>query len=215
MPTSQSTECLWLDALQRMAGRAAHELRGALNGVSVNLEVVRSRMAKPDAAATSVAKYANAASDQLGTVIAMSEALLSLTRAVRGPVEIGATTRRIETLLAPPLRAEGRSFAADASVDEFGVTTADGTAARLVIAASLLAAIDASGRVVCRASDGDGGAWAGGAGERRLRVEACDGASFELAAPVLLAVSEAGIDVQAEAAAVSIGFPREQKDGRA
>lgn len=180
-------------------------MRGALNGVSVNLEVVRSRTAKPDASATTVAKYAKSASDQLGTVIAMSEALLSLTRAPRDPVEIGSTTRRLETLLAPPLRTEGRSLEADASVDEFGATTADGTAARLVIAASLLAAIEASGRVVCRASDGGA--------ERRLRVEACDGASFELAAPVLLAASEAGIDVQAESAAVSIGFPQ-RAEGR-
>jgi len=38
-----SVDVLWLDTLQRICTRAAHELKGALNGVSVNLEVVRSR----------------------------------------------------------------------------------------------------------------------------------------------------------------------------
>ncbi|HXD48715.1 MAG TPA: hypothetical protein VN600_08075 [Gemmatimonadaceae bacterium] len=197
---------LWLDTLQRISGRSAHELRGALNGVSVNLEVVRSRTSKSENLATSVAKYADAAGDQLTHVIAMSEALLSLARASRGPVEIGSVTRRFEALLGAAARVDGRSLVVDPSVDALGLTTADGAATRLLIGASLLAALDASTRVLCRATDDGGSAF---------RVESCDGARFALPAEVLAAASDAGIGVSAEPSALSISFPRGTKDGTA
>jgi len=197
---------LWLDTLQRISGRSAHELRGALNGVSVNLEVVRSRTARSESTALSVSKYADAAGSQLTHVIAMSEALLSLARAPRGPVEIGAVARRFETLLGAAARVDGRSLIVDASVDALGSTAADGAAARLLIGASLLAALDASTRVVCRATDDSRPAF---------RVESCDGAQFALPAEVLAAASDAGIGVSAEPSAVSISFPRGTKDGTA
>lgn len=199
-----ATGLLWLDTLQRISGRSAHELRGALNGVSVNLEVVRSRTAKTDSLAMSVAKYADAAGDQLTHVIAMSEALLSLARAPRGPVEIGPVTRRFEALLGTAAKVDGRSLIIDPSVDALGSTTADGAATRLLIGASLLAALDASTRVLCRATE-----------DRRpaLRVESCDGATFALPAEVLAAAADAGIGVSAEPSAVSISFPRGTKDG--
>lgn len=201
-----ATGLLWLDTLQRISGRSAHELRGALNGVSVNLEVVRSRTAKTEGLAMSVAKYADAAGGQLTHVIAMSEALLSLARAPRGPVEIGPVTRRFETLLGAAAKVDGRSLVVEASVDALGMTTADGAATRLLIGASLLAALDASTRVVCRATDDDRPAF---------RVESCDGARFALPAEVLAAASDAGIGVSAEPSALSISFPRGTKDGTA
>src|SRR5437762_998561 len=51
---------LWLAVQQEICGRAAHEIKGALNGVSVNLEVVRSRagQGKP---ADAIQRYADAA----------------------------------------------------------------------------------------------------------------------------------------------------------
>ena len=55
-----SVDALWLDTLQRICTRVAHELKGALNGVSVNLEVVRSRSERQDAPASGVARYAGA-----------------------------------------------------------------------------------------------------------------------------------------------------------
>jgi signal transduction histidine kinase len=203
-----ATGLLWLDTLQRISGRSAHELRGALNGVSVNLEVVRSRTAKIESTAggISVVKYADAAGDQLTHVIAMSEALLSLARAPRGSVEIGAVARRFETLLGAAAKVDGRSLIVDESVDALGSTTADGAAARLLIGASMLAALDASTRVVCRATDD---------GRSSLRFESCDGARFALPAEVLAAASDAGIGVSAEPSVVSISFPRRTKDGTA
>lgn len=199
MPTP-STETLWLDTLQRVSGRSAHELRGALNGVSVNLEVVRSRAEKVETTVPGgVAKYATAAGDQLGVVISMSEALLALARAPRGPTDVGATARRFEMLLAPAARADGRSLTVDPSADDLGATSASAAATRLVIGASVLAAVEASSRVLCRAEGNE---------DARLRVESCDDSPFTLGADVLAAAAEAGIDVQAERSAVSIGFPR-------
>src|SRR4249920_2259514 len=88
-------DSLWLETLHRICGRAAHELKGALNGVSVNLEVVRSRSDKPDTPASSVNKYATAASNQLDGVITMTEAVLSLAREAREPVEIAMVVQKI------------------------------------------------------------------------------------------------------------------------
>src|SRR5213075_1063560 len=95
-----SVDALWLDTLQRICTRAAHELKGALNGVSVNLEVVRSRSERPDVQASAVAKFASSAAEQLGAVIAMTDALLWLARPSREPVDIGAVIRRLDALLA-------------------------------------------------------------------------------------------------------------------
>src|SRR5205814_1523332 len=101
-----SVDALWLDTLQRICTRAAHELKGALNGVSVNLEVVRSRSERSSSPASSVAKFASSATDQLGAVIAMTDALLSLARPSREPVDIGAVIRRLDTLVAPAARTD-------------------------------------------------------------------------------------------------------------
>ena len=86
MPRNGSVDELWLHALQKITGHAAHDFKGALNGVSVNLEVVRSRADRENAPAADVRTFAATAVDQLAAVIRMSGALLSLGRAGRGPV---------------------------------------------------------------------------------------------------------------------------------
>src|SRR5215208_2051275 len=132
---SPATEARWLDALQRLAGRAAHELKGALNGVSVNLEVIRSRAGRANAPASSVSTFADAAAAQLDDVIELSEALLGLSRPSREPVEIGAETRRIIILLSAAARADGRRLTAEdaATFDQLGVTSASGSAVRVAV----------------------------------------------------------------------------------
>ena len=77
---------LWLHALQRLADRAAHELNNALNGVVVNLEVVRAR-ARPAADAGRVAPFAEAAVEQAEGALALTGALLALSRPPRAPVD--------------------------------------------------------------------------------------------------------------------------------
>ena len=197
---SPSVDALWLEMLNRICTRAAHELKGVLNGVSVNLEVVRSRSQKPDAPASAVNRYAIAAADQLGSLITMTDALLSLARPPKEPVEIGPVLRRIDALLAPAAHADGRRLELEGPVDALGVTPAPGNATRMTIAASLLAAIDASTHVACRAVIDNG--------ELLLRIECRDGATLVLDQDAVVAANDSGIRMHAESSAISISFPR-------
>src|SRR5690348_11753264 len=195
-----SVDALWLDTLQRVCARAAHDLKGALNGVSVNLEVVRSRSERADAPASAVAKYATSASDQLGSVIAMTEAVLSLARAPREPVDVGSVLRRLDTLLSPTGRADGRTLELRGPIDEIGVTSSIGNAARLVLSTTLLAALDASMHVVCEAS-------ADGAGPM-VRIDCRDGTTPALDADVIAVAAEQGIELHCDSSTISIRLPR-------
>src|SRR4051812_36940492 len=123
MQSSAAADVRWLDALQRLAGRSAHELKGVLNGVSVNLEVIRSRAARANSTASAVSSFAEAASAQLDDVIELSEALLALARAPREPVDIGTELRRIAILLASAARADGHRLVVDdqAALSRLGV----------------------------------------------------------------------------------------------
>lgn len=191
------TDALWLAVLHRIGGLAAHELKGVLNGVSVNLEVVRSRAAKPETPASAITTFANAASQQFDSVIDMTDALLGLTRAARGPTEIGATVRRIHALIAPAAKVEGRVLEVDGSTDELGVTTGLGSAVRLAIGAAMLAACDAASDVQC---SGVGGT---------LRVESRSGDAIAPLDPdIVRAARDSGIEMRAEPSAISISFPR-------
>jgi len=195
-----SVDALWLDTLQRICARVAHDLKGALNGVSVNLEVVRSRSERADAPASAVAKYAMSASDQLGDVIAMTEAVLALARAPREPVDVGVVIRRLDALLSATGRADGRTLELRGPIDEIGVTSSIGNAARMVLSASLLAALDASMHVICDASvDGTGPV---------VRIECRDGVTPAVEADVIGVAAEQGIGLHCESSTISIRFPR-------
>src|SRR5690242_8241108 len=156
-PSGRSAEELWLDVLQRVCARTSHELKGALNGVAVNLEVVRSRSTRPEAAAASVAPFASSAADQLETVVEMTEALLKLARAPREPVDVSDTVACLVALLAPSVRADGGSLRMEVPSRELtaATTRANGNVVRLVIGAALLAAISRKGDIRCRVNVGD------------------------------------------------------------
>lgn len=195
-----SVDALWLDTLQRICARAAHDLKGALNGVSVNLEVVRSRSERPDQPASAVAKYATSASDQLGDVIAMTEAMLALARAPREPVDVGSIIRRLDALLSATGRADGRTLEMRGPIDEIGVTSSIGNAARMVLSATLLAALEASMHVICEARvDGTGPV---------VRIECRDGETPVVDADVIAVAIEQGIGLHCESSTISISFPR-------
>jgi signal transduction histidine kinase len=193
---ASATDTLWLETLQRLSSRAAHELKGVLNGVSVNLEVVRSRAEKLDTPSAAISKYANVASDQFGAVIDMTEALLSLARAVNGAVEVGALARRVVDLLGPVVRADGRQLDLDGSTEAIGVTSAGGNAVRLAITAGLLAATEESTHVVCSGELGG------------LRIAICDGRPVVFDPAVAAALAQSDIEVRTESSAIVITFPR-------
>jgi signal transduction histidine kinase len=198
-----SIDELWLETLQRLCSRLAHELKGALNGVSVNLEVVRSRAEKPDSPASAVRQYAESAATQLGMVIVMTEALLALTRPARAPVELPTLVRRFEAIVAPAARAEGRSLEIAEPIDHMGTTMSAPNAVRLVLGTMLLRATQEAGRVTCRTQPGE---------ERQLRLEAQDGERLTVDAAVAAAVAAFGIRILATGEGITITFPAADDD---
>ena len=199
-PDRTVIDALWLGVLARIGGHAAHEVKGALNGVSVNVEVVRTRAEKPGAAAATVEQYANAAAAQLNAVIAMSEALLWLVRELRGPVAIATVVDRIEALLGPAVRADGRRLETDESLNQLVATSADSNAVRLAIGGCLLAAVEKSVHARCTAGDDAGGP--------AVLIESRDGAALATDETLVTAVASAGIRITAEPTAIFIRFPR-------
>jgi len=66
-----------LELVREIIRRAGHEIRNALNGVAVNVEVVRSRVAR-EGPAPQVASFAERAVSQIGDVSALTDGLLAL-----------------------------------------------------------------------------------------------------------------------------------------
>lgn len=130
-----NVEHLWLSTLQRLAAGVSHEMRNALNGAAVNLEVVRSRATRDGVPASSLASYAGSASDQLESVIAIAEALITLNRAPLRPVTAARIVDQLLALIRPPLAANGGS--ARLVVEGEGVSDVPAEVARLALAAAL------------------------------------------------------------------------------
>ena len=141
---TEQAASLWLATLQRALARASHDVKDSLNGVSVNLEVIRSRAARPDAPASAVAPFAEAAAQQLERLTTLLDAVLALGRPERHPVDVALTLRRVVAVCS------ASSSNADAAVEmrehegalERGtVTRVTGGIVRLALAAPLLAAV--------------------------------------------------------------------------
>src|SRR5688500_1641808 len=148
-------ERAWLETLHELGRPAAHEIRNALNSVAVNLEVVRSRAARPGAAAADVARFADAAAEQLDALAALSDALLALVRPVAEPVDAAAVVARLATLLGAVARADGGEVTLVVSPDGAAVRTAmRGEALRAVAAALLLAALERGRELTCELDGG-------------------------------------------------------------
>lgn len=145
----EDTGRLWLATLEHVAGRAAHEVKDALNGVSVNLEVVRSRCAKPGVEMSGVVPFANSATDQLETLGARVEALLYLSRPPREPADLALTLKHLAALLVPATRADNGVLKVEGH-ERSCLTAAAGQATRLAVASGMLAAIGHRGSTLCR-----------------------------------------------------------------
>ncbi|MFL5562610.1 MAG: hypothetical protein ACJ79K_14155 [Gemmatimonadaceae bacterium] len=140
--TRGDVERRWLVTLQQLVGSVAHELRNALNGVAVNLEVVRSRSSRDGVAASALGSFAGSASGQLEQVIGMTDALMALARAGQEPAAIGRITDQVTALVRPVLAANGGSVGL--VVDGDAVTRIPAEAARLFVAATIQAAVRAA-----------------------------------------------------------------------
>jgi hypothetical protein len=137
-------EELWLDVLQQVAGYSAHEIKGALNGVTLSLEVVRSRTAAGNKG--DVADFAAGAADHLELLSARVEALLYLAREQKppAPVDVSAILRHLAVLLEPAAKSDGVSLVVDGLAEQ-ALTPVPATSARLALAAGLVALIKEGG----------------------------------------------------------------------
>ena len=132
---------LWLAVVQRLMGRAAHDVKDSLNGVAVNLEVIRSRAAREGAPASSIAPFAEAAGQQLERLTSLLEALLAVARPEREPVDVGVALRRVATLCAASSSADEAKIVVEALPADDAVTRVPGEVVRLAIAVPLLEAV--------------------------------------------------------------------------
>lgn len=135
---------LWLAALQRALGRASHDIKDSLNGVAVNLEVIRSRAARPDAPASAVATFAEAAAHQLDRLTSLIEAVLALGRPERDPADVALTLRRVATVCSASSSSADALVQLRESDEGMGpgtVTRVRGDVVRLALIAPLLEAV--------------------------------------------------------------------------
>jgi hypothetical protein len=164
--TSERIASHWLRAQQEVAGRAAHEVKNALNGVAVNLEVVRV-LAGRNADAEKVGRFAAAAAEQLELLVRQVEALLAVVRDSAGVVDVAGVARQLVALLersGPP----GTELRLEEAAGLAAPTSADATVVRVLLArlvTGLLArpgggilavGLDDAGRVAATARAADG-----------------------------------------------------------
>lgn len=139
MSAAGDARVLWLAMVQRLMSRASHDVKDALNGVAVNLEVVRSRAEREGTPASAVAPFAGAAGQQLERLTSLLEALLAVARPERDPVDVGVALRRVATLCSAS--AAGGGVAVEGESGEDAVTGVAGEVVRLALAAPMLEAV--------------------------------------------------------------------------
>ena len=71
-------------ATREILRRAGHEIRNALSGAAVNIEVVRSRLGR-ESPPKDVAAFAERAAAQIGEASSLSDGLLALVAAIAAP----------------------------------------------------------------------------------------------------------------------------------
>ena len=89
----------WAEAFRRLASRLTHELRNPLNGLMVNLEVLKGRSARENLSAGTLRPFAEAAAAEGARTVSLFEAFLTLARATPAPVDLGGALRPLITVL--------------------------------------------------------------------------------------------------------------------
>jgi hypothetical protein len=143
---------LWAEALQALANIVAHDFRNALNAVSVNLEVVRSRSVR-GAEASAIAPFATTAATHFETSAAAGEALLAFARPEPAPVDVAALVIRLSRLMA--VGSQAKLHVVDRSAGR-AKTSAPGDIVRAAVARSVLGALSAGDAVACEIAADDG-----------------------------------------------------------
>ena len=146
---------LWLGALGRLAGRAAHELKNPLNGLALNLEVVRSRSARTGTQGSALAPYAAAAANELERAIPLVEALLVLARPLSSPVDLRVAMQPLVVLYGAIATAGGGSLDVVYEAEHMFVN-ADGDTVRALVAEALDVTVGANLEVAGKIGESEG-----------------------------------------------------------
>jgi signal transduction histidine kinase len=191
-----SVDELWLQSYQKLAAYLSHDLKGALNGVSVNLEVVRSRAEREGTPASDLQRYSRSASEQMAVVIRTTTSLLAAGKAVKGPVEVTAIARNLVTLVSDTAANEGIRVDLQVEGGMPAETRVSANAVRLAVAEPLLAAISAKQAVtVCVRS------------HPTPAVDIDPAGLDALAGEVQGALAAAGIEINTAGHGISMTFP--------
>jgi signal transduction histidine kinase len=191
-----TVDTLWLATLQRLAAHVAHDLKGSLNAVSVNLEVVRSRSEKETSTGADVHRFAVNAADQMSVVIRATTSLLSLSRGTRGPVEVSMVARQLVNLLDDMSSAAGGRLQVSIDGGMSAETAAPLNAVRLALAECLLAATGGPGQVSVRVM-----------GLPSPHVQITPGGPPVLTPDAAAALTQAGIRIDTDGHGISIRLP--------
>jgi len=146
---------LWLGALGRLAGRSAHELKNPLNGLALNLEVVRSRSARAGTDGSALAAYAEAAVGELARTIPRVEALLALARPLPNPVDLRLAIQPLLVLYGAIAVAGGGTLDVVYETEQMFVK-ADGDTVRALVAEALDVTIGSNLEVAGKVVDSEG-----------------------------------------------------------
>jgi signal transduction histidine kinase len=191
-----SVDALWLATLQKLSAHVAHDLKGALNSVSVNLEVVRSRSERESSTGADVHRYAANAADQMAIVIRATTALLSLARGTRGPVEVSMVAKQLASLLDDMSSAAGGHIKVSVEGGMSAETAAPISLVRLALAECLLATVSGKEPVSVRV-----------AGIPAPRVLIGPATHTALSPNVEAALWAAGIEIGTDGHGISIQLP--------
>lgn len=207
--SKDAASALWLATLQRAIGRAAHDVKDALNGVSVNLEVVRSRAGRPDAPASAVAPFAEAASQQLERLNGLLDAVLALGRAEREPADVAVALRKVASICGASASAQDAAVTVEERIGPSGHagtrTSVRGDVVRLALAEPLLALVASGGGteraspVLCVLEPDE---------DAIVVTMQADGRRAQLSDAVGEVSREAGIRVRGNSQGLSLAFPR-------
>ena len=146
---------LWLGALGRLAGRAAHELKNPLNGLALNLEVVRSRSLRVGTDGPALAPYAAAAASELERTVPLVDALLALARPLPNPVDLRVAIQPLLVLYRAIAVAGGGSLDMVYEAEQMFVNT-DGDTVRALIAEALDVTVGANLEIAGKIASSNG-----------------------------------------------------------
>lgn len=190
---------LWLRALQRLTASVAHELRNPLNGVALNLEVLRGRVGRHQHEPAMLTAFAEAAVADLTIAVRLTDALLAVARPVRSPVEAGSVLAPIAALAGAVAVSRGGSLHVEVPDEIAPALDADGDALRAALATVLLAAAERGKTVWCRV----------GYETAAVTVEVTAESGFEIGGDAALAIESCGIAVRPITGGVGLRISRE------